>query len=39
LRAFIPNRFYGWWLAVLSGALVLYNVIALGFFIIPFYRA
>jgi hypothetical protein len=27
------------WLGILTGAMILYNIIVLGFFIIPFYRA
>ncbi len=39
LRAFFPRSRYMVWLGVVTGAMVLYNLIVLVFFIIPFYRA
>lgn len=39
LRAFFPRSRYILWLGLLTLGMILYNVIALGFFIIPFYRA
>lgn len=39
LRAFFPRPRYLLWLGLLTLGMVLYNIIALGFFIIPFYRA
>lgn len=38
-RAFVPRAYYKVWFGVLVGAMILYNIIVLGFFIIPFYRA
>lgn len=38
-RAFIPRARYMLWFGGLVGAMVLYNLIVLGFFIVPFYRA
>lgn len=37
-RAFVPRKGYVWWFGILVGAMVIYNVIVLAFFIIPFYR-
>ena len=39
LRAFVPRARYLVWFAVLTLALLLYNIIVLGVLIIPFYRA
>lgn len=39
LRALVPARWRSAWLGGLTAALFLFNLIALGFFIIPFYRA
>jgi hypothetical protein len=39
LRAFFPRARYLLWFALLTGAMALYNFVALAFFIIPFYRA
>lgn len=38
-RVWLPRTRYLVWFGVVVGAMVLYNVIVLGFFIIPFYRA
>lgn len=38
-RAFFPKARYMLWFGILVGAMVLYNIVVLGFFIIPFYRA
>lgn len=38
-RAFVPRRGYLWWFGILVGAMIVYNVIVLAFFIVPFYRA
>lgn len=37
-RAFVRPAYYKVWFGVLVGAMILYNIIVLGFFIIPFYR-
>lgn len=37
-RAFVPRTKYVVWFGVMTAAMVLYNIVALGFFIIPFYR-
>jgi hypothetical protein len=37
-RAFFPRRQYVLWFGLVTGAMVLYNVVVLGFFVIPFYR-
>ncbi len=39
LRAFFPKARYTLWLTLVIAAMVGYNLVALGFFIIPFYRA
>lgn len=39
LRGFVPRARYGLWFGVLTIAMAIYNVIVLGFFIVPFYRA
>jgi hypothetical protein len=39
LRAFFPRARYLLWFALFTGAMALYNFVALAFFIIPFYRA
>lgn len=39
LRGFIPRARYVWWFAIITIALVLYNLAALLIFIVPFYRA
>jgi 4-amino-4-deoxy-L-arabinose transferase-like glycosyltransferase len=38
-RAFFPRPRFMLWFGIVTAAMVLYNVIVLGFFIIPFYRA
>jgi 4-amino-4-deoxy-L-arabinose transferase-like glycosyltransferase len=38
-RAFFPRVRHVLWFSLMVGAMVLYNVVVLGFFIIPFYRA
>jgi len=38
-RAFIPRARYLVWFGALVVLMVIYNIVALGFFIIPFYRA
>ncbi len=38
-RAFFPRAHYMVWFGLLVGGMVVYNIIVLGFFIIPFYRA
>lgn len=38
-RAFLPRARYVTWFAVLVGAMIVYNIVVLGFFIIPFYRS
>ena len=38
-RAFIPRTRYLVWFGAVVALMVLYNIVALGFFIIPFYRA
>ncbi|MCC7162363.1 MAG: hypothetical protein IT331_07710 [Anaerolineae bacterium] len=38
-RAFVPRKGYVWWFAILVVAMALYNIIVLGWFIVPFYRA
>lgn len=37
-RGFVPRARYGLWFGVLTIAMAIYNVIVLGFFIVPFYR-
>jgi len=39
VRAFFPRARYMVWFGLVVGGMVLYNVVALGLFIIPFYRA
>jgi hypothetical protein len=39
LRAYFPKCKYNLWFGLVVGAMVLYNIVVLGFFIIPFYRA
>lgn len=39
LRAFFPRTRHMVWFGIVTGAMLLYNVIALVWFIIPFYRA
>ncbi|MBI4670401.1 MAG: hypothetical protein HY741_01865 [Chloroflexi bacterium] len=39
LRAFFPRTQYGLWFGLFSGGMLVYNLVALIFFIIPFYRA
>ncbi len=39
LRALLPRSRYMLWFGLVVGGMVLYNVVALGVFIIPFYRA
>lgn len=38
-RAFIPRSGYLVWFGILVAFMVIYNIVALGWFIIPFYRA
>lgn len=38
-RAFVPRKGYLWWFGILTGAMIVYNVIVLLFFVMPFYRA
>ncbi len=38
-RAFVPRARYIWWFGALVVLMVVYNIVALGVFIIPFYRA
>lgn len=37
-RAFVPRTRYMWWFGGMVAAMVLYNIIVLGIFVIPFYR-
>lgn len=37
-RAFVPRARHIVWFAALAVAMILYNIVVLGFFIIPFYR-
>lgn len=39
LRAYFPRARYILWFGLMTGAMVLYNILALTVFIIPFYRA
>lgn len=39
LRAFFPRPRYALWFGLVTGAMILYNLVVLGWFIVPFYRA
>lgn len=39
LRGFVPRARYGLWFGLLTAAMTIYNVIVLGFYIVPFYSA
>jgi hypothetical protein len=38
-RAFFTRKYYLLWFGVMTASMVLYNIIVLLFYIVPFYRA